>query len=364
VVVDPLPVAGVTIPSELAQVDASWLSAALSIKYPGTEVTGLTVGRVINGTATKLRLLFEYNEAGNQHGLPSTMWLKAGFEEHSAQQAKLYMGETNFYAYLADDLDIGCPRSYFAHIEPERGRSAILLEDLQARNVRFTDARKPLTPKEASRVISLLARLHARYWNLKGVRQYSWLKPGGALLDSGVIDSFFSSPVWEKAMSLPRSEFVTGRLRDIDAMRSAMLGLLERDKDRAHCLLHGDSHIGNLTFDLNGKPAYVDWQTVMLGHWAHDVANFIPLALSVTDRRHCEQDLIRQYLHELTALGIDSPDFSEAWDEYRAHVLYTFNFVLCPRELQPEEICYPSAERACSAITDLGSLDACLARVH
>jgi aminoglycoside phosphotransferase (APT) family kinase protein len=143
-------------------------------------------------------------------------------------------------------------------------------------------------------------------------------------------------------------------------MRAAMLGLLERDSERAHCLLHGDSHIGNLTFDPNGTPAYIDWQTVMLGHWAHDVANFIPLALSVADRRHCEQDLIRLYLRELVALGVDAPEFSNAWEEYRAHVLYTFNFVLCPQELQPEEICYPSAERACAAINDLGSLDACL----
>lgn len=348
-----------SVPTVLDQVTTEWLSRALDARFPGAEVIRLDIGRVIHGTATKVRLMLEYNASGHAYGLPPTLWLKAGLEAHSAQQEKVYQGEARFYADLAHQLPIGCPKAYFAHIDPVTGNSALLLEDLLARNVRFTDARSPLGLTEAARVVQLLARMHGAFWTRDSLEACSWLKPGGALKDSGIIEAFFDDPIWGNAMTQPRSKYATGKLRDRSLLRAVMLRLLKRDRRLAHCLVHGDSHVGNLCFDRQGNPVYVDWQTVMLGHWAHDVGNFIPLALTPTDRRHAEKDLLALYLAELGEQGVVAPPFEQAWFEYRCHALYTYNFVLCPPELQTEEICVASAERACAAISDLGSLDAC-----
>jgi hypothetical protein len=47
------------IPLALGDLTAGWLSEALALTYPGAAVTSLTIGTVINGTATKVRLLLE-----------------------------------------------------------------------------------------------------------------------------------------------------------------------------------------------------------------------------------------------------------------------------------------------------------------
>src|SRR3546814_3132016 len=45
-----------------------------------------------------------------------------------------------------------------------------------------------------------------------------------------------------------------------------------------------DAHVGNLYFDADGRAGYLDWQTVMRGCWAHDVAEFLGSALDAEMR--------------------------------------------------------------------------------
>ena len=70
-----------------------------------------------------------------------------------------------------------------------------------------------------------------------------------------------------------------------------MMGMLTSDRDRAHCLVHGDSHLGNLFFEADGTPGYLDWQSPMRGVWALDVGYFMGTGMTIEDRRHSEADL-------------------------------------------------------------------------
>ena len=45
------------------------MTGALAVNFPGTVVTSLTIGAVIHGTATKVRLMMTYNDAGHAHRL-------------------------------------------------------------------------------------------------------------------------------------------------------------------------------------------------------------------------------------------------------------------------------------------------------
>jgi len=348
----------INIPNNISEIDHLWLTVVLSQSFPGTEVRSVHIGTVINGTATKVRLLLTYNEDGHRHGLPPTMWFKAGLEAHSEEHSAIYTGETLFYKHLAADLDIGLPIAYFAHVDARTGRSVLLLEDLLARNAVFLSAATAISLEQAASVVERLAKLHARYWNHPHLQTLDWLKKGDSLLFDVSSSYLFEAENWQRALGLPRGQFIKEKFSDRKKMRELMLHQLHYDRTHAHCLIHGDAHCGNLYLSRDGSPAYIDWQVVMRGHWAHDIAYFICSSLSPSDRRHGESDLIDHYLAVLGEQGVTSPGFDTAWLEYRRHVFYNFVWILCPPEWQPEEVCIPCSERACIAIEDLDAAGA------
>ena len=94
----------------------------------------------------------------------------------------------------------------------------------------------------------------------------------------------------------------------------------------------------------------------MRGHWAWDVADAMIGSQTVGQRRAREGEQLAHYLAGLRSLGVDAPSFADARPEYARHAIWIFLFALCPPELQPEELCTLSAERACAAIVDLDTL--------
>jgi Phosphotransferase enzyme family len=342
------------LPKSLDEVSEEWFSAALSRGHPGTAVTRLRVGAVIRGMATKVQFMLEYNEAGRAANLPSSLWLKAGFEAHSARSAPLYAAEVNFFRDIAPCAPIPCPRSYFQEIDSDTGGGILLLEDLTLRKVRFGDQAQPLSADSAAKVLDAQASCHAFLWAEDRQRLFPWLMAGGAIHAVDVVDEFLG--FWDIAEHRPRFKHVPGSLRDQHRIRQALRQMEANDRQDPKCLVHGDCHLGNLFFEEDGRPGLIDWQTAMRGHWAFDVSYFLIVSLSVEDRRRHEVDLINQYLDSLGRRGIEKPPFEQAWLSYRQHAMWCFLTALCPIEKQSEDICTLNAERSCAAITDLDSL--------
>jgi hypothetical protein len=344
----------------VGEISPAWLTALLQPRYRGASVLGCKVETVIGGTATKVRLLLEVDRAGRDLGLPASLWLKAGFEAGSQAEhlRAIYLGEALFYRDLAHRLDLCPPRAFASVVDEGAGRSCILLEDLVPMNVRFGHAAQPLSPRDATRGIELLAKLHARFWDGSGLDAFDWLQGGGALIRSGVHDLTYSPEIWARCAALPRGRLMTGPLADRQAMHGVMSRLLAHDLERAHCLVHGDAQPMNLYFTPDGTPGLIDWQTAMHGHWAHDVTEFIVAALDIDDRRAAERGLIEHYVATLRENGVESLGLDEAWREYARHTAYTFHWALCQPEWQPEAVCVVNAERACAAIADHDSLSA------
>lgn len=351
-------VAGISPPESIEAISAEWMTAALRINFPGTEVTSVTIGTVIHGTATKVRMLLTYNDEGHRHRLPPTMWLKAGYEPHSEQQMAVYAGETCFYRDLAGDLQIGCPTAFFSHTDSVTSGSTLLLEDLMARNATFGNATRPIDPAQAAAVLDLLATLHARYWRDPLLDALGWLNGGGALLESGVPEMVYGKANFDRMLTLPRGAFIDPALRDRGRQHALLVRLLEYGRDHAHCLVHGDPHLGNSFWLPDGKPGFLDWQTAMHGYWAHDVAYFVVTSLAIADRRHAERDLIDHYLRRMREGGVTELSFEGAWLDYRRHAFYALNYAYCPPELQVEAICAANAERVSAALIDLRSIEA------
>lgn len=346
----------ISAPDGVQQLSAGWLTDVLNRDRPGVVVTSMTVGTVIHGTATKVRLLLTYNDIGHSHRLPPTMWLKIGHEPHSSveEMAGLYRSEAYFYRDLAPTLELGCPQAYAVQIDDHSESSSFLLEDLYSRNATFGGALEPVGPDKAALILDVLAKVHARHWNAKPT-SLAWMSDGNVL--DRIQGDMYGVENWNRCIALPRSNHVPSALRDREFSRAKMLKMLKHDRDNAHCVVHGDAHLGNTYFGPDRLAGYLDWQTIMWGHWAHDVSDFMTTSMTIEDRRHHERDLLSHYLSGLATAGVAAPDFDDAWLQYRGHAVYNTCWLVCHPEWQPEEICSVNTERAYAAVVDLKSFE-------
>lgn len=331
------------------------LMRMLAPRWPGIRVTEVEVLRAIPGTATKLHLRLRYEK--EMPGAPATLWLKGGLEAHSADYASLYATEGGFYREFAAIIAPGCPRSWYAPPLTGDAPPYLLLEDLVARGVRFGDAREALSVAEAEQVLDNLAHVHAAR-SVHELAEHPWLPDAATQVFPTLIEAWTASAHWAAHLALPRGQAVTPALRDADRIRAALMALVGISRAASSGLIHGDAHVGNLYFDADGGAGYLDWQTVMRGCWAHDVAEFLGSALAVETRREHERALLDRYLRTLEALGGAAPSFDTAWLLYRQHMIWAYMWVLCPVQLQPEAICTINAARAVAALEDLDALRA------
>lgn len=343
-----------SLPKSIDGISAEWIGKCLGERFPGTQVTSLVQGTKIHGTATKIEFHLRYNDEGDRHRLPPTLWLKCGLETQIPEQAMHSAIEAAFFRDLVPNLKINVPRPYASAFAPDWSSGVVIYEDLNQRPVEFRKQTGSLSPTEMLDQLDMLAVLHATYWRDPGLTDIDWLTPGGVIHSNGVLERF--SAFWDYVAPMPRFRHVPNSLKDRERLLTANLALMAADMADPICVVHGDPHIGNMFFDPDGKPGLLDWATVMHGHWAWDVSYAMIINQSVEQRRLLEVQQLQHYLVRLAALGVDAPAMDKAWHDYARHSVYQFNFVLCPPELQPEKLCTQSAERACTAICDLDGL--------
>jgi hypothetical protein len=102
-----------SLPVRVEELTAEWLTGALSSRYPETVVTDVYIGTIIAGTATKVRLLLSYNDAGHRHRLPPTMWIKGGFIRHEYTFDQSFVNEAKFFDTWAREININITPSYW-----------------------------------------------------------------------------------------------------------------------------------------------------------------------------------------------------------------------------------------------------------
>lgn len=340
-------------------VTADWLSAALARRHPGTRVESLEVSDILWGTGTKLMATARYNEAGRAHGLPERLCIKAGLAEHRELVKFCYQTEARFFAELAPRLAMGLPHVLYADLNDAQGM--VVMEDLRAADAHICRVQEPLTRAQAAAFLDDLAALHARWWDspdLADEGELGWLMRHDPLPDEAWGDfgrGQLEPETWAHYMSLPRSLAVPAPCRDREAVHAALQALRRFGEEGLRCVVHGDAHFGNMYITAEGKPGFLDWQTVRRGHWAQDVTYFYVSALDPLDRRAWEKGLIAGYLAALARHGVaHPPSEAEAWRAIRAHVVYgLFYWMVNPVEWQAEVNNAAVAPRFAWAAVDL-----------
>ena len=145
-------------------------------------------------------------------------------------------------------------------------------------------------------------------------------------------------------------------LHDREWMVAALADIASRHKGKAVCLIHGDTHLGNLFVEPDGTPGFLDAQ-VSRAPWSLEVAYHIGCALDIEDRRAWERPLLEHYLSQLA--GVEAPSFNEAWEDYRRDLAYGyFIFAINETCFQTEAVNTAYAARFGAALVDHGTGDA------
>jgi hypothetical protein len=327
------------LPLRPEQVTRAWLEAALRVARPDLRLDAAEIVDVIPGTSTKIRVRVRPTSGGT--GLPATLIVKGGFEDHSAAMGPMYLNEMRFYRDVQPHVPLPSPRCFYAGTDPGSHQSIVIMEDLVPLGVRFCHPLLPQTPAQVARRLSTMARYHAATWNsaeFKPGDRFDWI--GGRHEGWSVTyQSHYLEPErWDHYMAQPRGAAVSARLRDREWMQHALETLGVYHRAWPVCLCHGDTHLGNLYEQADGEPGFFDAQ-VAKGPWQLEVTYHLVGALDVADRRAHEQTLLRYYLDELGRFGVTPPAFEDAWEAHRREIAYgLFIFLINETRFQTEAV--------------------------
>lgn len=324
------------LPQSVYDIDTDWMRRA--IRAGGHDVDVVRAERidVIHSTCTKARFELSYDR---DIGLPTRMILKGAFEDHSERMQDMYQWEARVYKQIAPHVPLNLPTAFWAGIDKDGWRAATLMEDLVQRKVVFCRAQEPFGYDHIRARLDQLAAMHAQTWNspdlLPGGR-WSWVNGRFDTSSMGYIDYYMEQTRWDHFMEAPRGVAVARKLQDRDWMRHALHRIGEIEKADSFCLIHGDTHPGNLFVEQDGTPGFFD-PTVSRSAWWLEIAYHLVAAIDIAHRREWEGPLLAYYLTALERAGGPRIDFDEAWLRYRQGLAYgLFIFLINETNFQTE----------------------------
>jgi hypothetical protein len=357
-------------PTRVGEIGAEWLEQALQTTCPGARLTEVRVLDHHSGTTSRARLALEYADPGDGPKPPESVFLKltpAGLAQRLFLDVTgIGRNELRFYRDVRPDLPVRAPEVHGLQSAGGGRRFVILLEDLGASSARLATIRDRVTPDDARAVMRALADLHAGFWESPRFEaDLDWV------------------PSYERRRAdLPWERFVTGKMIGIALRRFAgefsgefrrIAATCRNERDLLERLwsvgdrtfVHGDCHQGNLFYEAGGV-GFLDWQVCARAPGMRDVSYFLCNSFPTDLRREHERSLIALYLDALAGLGIDAPDFEQAWRQHRLFALYawiaTAFTVAAGGGLQSEEIGMEGLRRATAAAEDLKSVDCAAGR--
>ena len=352
------------IPMAYELLSNEWFTDVRCKKQPGTKVSNWRLGDEDEGTSSRRRIFLEYNKADS--GLPESVFCKSTFT--LASRCLLGMngaieGEVNFYNIIRSQLDLEAPKGLFSNFNPETLNSIVMLEDM-SNDVTFCDHRTVVTEKMALEQVSLLAKLHGKYYESDAFK--------GELSYLNTWEDFFTITANEAGFG-PQADIGFKEAREVIPERlfkqaekvwPATLQSVARHAQLPHTLVHSDVHLKNWYITADNHMGLSDWQCMCVGHWSRDIAYALSTGLATADRRAWEKDLIIHYLAELKANGGPETPFDEAWTQYRQQLfgaLAWWTPVLSPNpdvpDMQPRDTSLEFISRMTHAIDDLDSLN-------
>ncbi|MGH9045858.1 MAG: phosphotransferase [Acidimicrobiales bacterium] len=322
---------------------------------PDSAVTSITWQAIGTGqVGDNVRYALEYRGVPG----PATIVCKFGSRDPSSAAAGVSLGlyetEVAFYKELAPTVDVGCPRCYFAAVEPGTADAVVVMEDLAPAEQGDQIAGCSLVQAEIA--VDEAARLHGPRWGDPKLAELGWLARNentglGAAMPL----------VWD-----PFVERYKGSLDqvtvDAGSELATLVSAVDARRSGARTATHYDFRLDNMLFGTvpGGRPlTVVDWQTVQLGPGVRDVAYFLGNAFEPEVRRACERELVARYHTALVDdYGIDDYPLEQCWTDYvtfsyASLVMAVFASMLVGRTDRGDAMFMAMANRSAQMAADL-----------
>lgn len=357
---------GFTIPTEPDGFDAAVVEALIATKHPDVRVGSVALvdaalsSEENSRVSTARRITFDVDYVDNPDSLPVRVTIKVA--RPGLGGIPLYDNEVNVYTYLGDELPVVTPRCVGAWRDVDGATFGIALEDLRVSGAEFPTVLAPVGVEDVKVLLSQLAALHARYWQSPRFgADLSWLWPH----TSGPIHELFTNPgavpaliAWEVQARQFKRELLQSVSETTDSLLAKVARAQMHQTALPTTLVHGDCHIGNTYVLPDGRRGLIDWQLTAQGFCMHDVSYLIITALSVEDRRTCEDELIAYYHSRLVEAGVrDAPAVKVLRYEHSLAAAWCFyiGWLTTPVENYGWEVNVGNHIRLATAYRDLGS---------
>ena len=346
---------GIDVPARTADLTAAWLGEALGVEGIA-RVDGRTVGEGEGfvGEITRLSLGYHPRESAGPRSLVAKIPTEVGANRGIGAALGAYEREVRFYTELAPHCSVRAPECYYARCEPAPGseyampisrwldrrpywlirllvafflwlggrtpqRAVLLLEDLG--DARLGDQVKGCGAEDAARALRAIVPMHAQHWGNAALADHWWIFP------------LTPTPrtfqhLYERALPTLRERYPGLRIADrqADWLRTNGRALLDTVEAAPHTLVHGDFRLDNLFFrDAHDEVVLFDWQAVLRGAAAFDVAYFLSGSLVPEVSRADELALVRDYHEQLVARGVSDYPLERFLRDYDRALLLVFH---------------------------------------
>jgi len=353
------------LPVDIAEISPEFMSASLAGSFPGVRIARVTIEETHHGFSTVLRIHLEADRATSPADLPRTVMLKGQFEEATRRRGRDYTWmslEMENRAYeLLPELGLRIPQVYFNALDAEHAQMIILMEDLAARGVSFGHGLKPYTPEQVKRRLTSLAAFHARTWDSPE------LGPGGAchavpangatMFDHYLDHAGYDLAEWQRYVAKPRGMACSVKFHDFDWLRRGIRLAGRLADELPNCVVHGDTHLGNLYEEPDGTPGYFD-SLARREPGLMEATYHICNAMDPMDRRANDRDLVAHYRSELQGHGVDVPPLDDMMEQFAIYLIINYvTFIVNEPTYQSEAFNTAHASRANIAMLDHGTFD-------
>lgn len=319
--------------------DCEWLGDVLSDVNEDERIIALEQVDSSKTLAEKVRFSAIIEKSGGQRRTRSYC-VKAHLDGSSGMDL---FSEARFYSELAPLLHVRTPRSYYAAVDEPAAQAMIIMDDVVDMGGQFLSAHRPYSLETVRDSLAQLALLHASTWAGARTAHMDWLSPR----IRGMTE-YFQGQFLQSLLDDGRCGDIAPELRDAKNLVEAV----QRTADHEiTCVIHGDTHSGNVYLDRDGRANWIDWQVVQRGHWATDVSYHLGTVLDIESRRTHEAGLLRHYLQELQSHGIKVPEWDEAWERYALSFSYGY-FLWAITRISSRAVVLIHIPRLTAALTD------------